>query len=718
MNATQKAMLDQVADRVTALIFAPETLAERFDEYGCVAAQAWQDAQINLDRTAIIFAENPGDQVDAVVRTLAGFQGALSADDIAIGVPDTHMIPYIQQRLEECDLPFRYGAGIPVIRSSPCRLLHATADFLERGSFAAFTNLVRHPVIDPWLATQGIASGWLAALDEHYSTHLPAHTYGQWLPEDQSPDRLRRALAAMERLLAPLRGEPHHLHQWTDPILELLLQVYGRSGLNTQDDAQRTILVGCEQIQEAVQEHLRVDHSLAPHVSGATALRLVLRTLEDQTIPPRFDQSAIELLGWLELPLDDAEAAIVTGFNEGCVPAAQAEEFFLPDTLRRHLGLLDHARRYARDAYNLAMLAASRSRVALIAGRRSPDNDVLLPSRLLFACDDDRLPSRTVAAFSSHHPDRPQLVSPTMLRPGTAQVNFAIPRPAPLPACQGPVTSMHVTEFRDYLTCPYRYYLRHRLKLQVVNTTAEELDPVAFGNLLHEVLKVFALSTAATSDHAEEIREALYKSLDTRVRQSFGDDPLPEVLLQVEQARRRLDRFADWQADWVRQGWRIERAELLVDGQRSWLLVDGSPMHLRGRIDRIDIHEATRERIVFDYKTGDAVRDPEVAHRRSRQEWVDLQLPLYRHLVKGLGMDDVRLGYILLPKDVDQVGERIVHWTPEELTHAEQVATEVIRNVRLEKFWPPAPGPFPFDDDFASICHTQQLGALAILCAE
>lgn len=81
--------------------------------------------------------------------------------------------------------------------------------------------------------------------------------------------------------------------------------------------AERTILVGCEQIQEAVQEHIRVDPSLAPRVSGAAALRLVLRTLEDQTIPPRFDQSAIELLGWLELPLDDAEAAIVTGFNEG-----------------------------------------------------------------------------------------------------------------------------------------------------------------------------------------------------------------------------------------------------------------------------------------------------------------------------------------------------------------------------------------------------------------
>ncbi|NLE38883.1 MAG: hypothetical protein GX621_12735, partial [Pirellulaceae bacterium] len=48
MNRAQRMMLDQVADRVTALVFAPERLADRFDEHGCLLSEAWQEAEIDL----------------------------------------------------------------------------------------------------------------------------------------------------------------------------------------------------------------------------------------------------------------------------------------------------------------------------------------------------------------------------------------------------------------------------------------------------------------------------------------------------------------------------------------------------------------------------------------------------------------------------------------------------------------------------------------------
>ena len=40
LNVTMRKMLDQVADRVTALIFAPEDWQSRFDEHGC--RQVWK----------------------------------------------------------------------------------------------------------------------------------------------------------------------------------------------------------------------------------------------------------------------------------------------------------------------------------------------------------------------------------------------------------------------------------------------------------------------------------------------------------------------------------------------------------------------------------------------------------------------------------------------------------------------------------------------------
>ena len=709
LNATQRAMLNQVTDHVTVLILAPPALTDRFDAYGCIVAPAWQEAQIDLAAVDITMVDSPSDQADAVVRTLARFNGAFAADDITIGVPDVRLVPYIQQRLAVYGLPLRYGAGISVTSTSPYRLLRAVAAYLDSGSFAAFANLVRHPALEQWLATQGIASDWLSALDDYYNTHLPARVNGQWLSVPRLRNRLQPAYAALERLFAPMQSAARHPHEWTAPILDLVLEVYGYAPLHSDDEAQRTILVACEHLQQAAHEHLQVHASLAPRISGAVALRLVLQALEDVTVPPRFEQSAIELLGWLELPLDDAPALIVTGFNEGYVPASQPGELFLPEALRRHLGLPDNARRYARDVYNLAMLAASRARLTLIAGRRTPEHDVLLPSRLLFACDDDRLLSRTLAAFAPPRSSRQQPGLSRLLEPGSSPARFDIPRPVPLPA---PVTSMRVTEFRDYLVCPYRYYLRHHLQLRTVETTAEELDPATFGVLLHEVLGAFAVGPAATSRSAAEIRAALHSTLDARMQQSFGAESLPAVRLQVEQARRRLDRFADWQADWARQGWGIEYAEPRVAGEQSWLLVDGMPMYLRGRIDRIDVHAGTQERIIFDYKTGDTAREPNVVHRTPQRDWVDVQLPLYRHLVRGLGInDDVRLGYILLPKAIEETGACLAPWTPEELAQADYAAAEVVRQVRAEKFWPPSPGPFSYDD-FAVICQVAQCGPM------
>ena len=110
------------------------------------------------------------------------------------------------------------------------------------------------------------------------------------------------------------------------------------------------------------------------------------------------------MLGWLELPLDDAAGLIVTGVNEGLVPSVGSADLFLPDRLRGALGLEDNDRRYARDNYALNLLAASR-RLKLIAGRRGLDGEPLVPSRLLFACEEIEMAERAREYFVAGGPD-------------------------------------------------------------------------------------------------------------------------------------------------------------------------------------------------------------------------------------------------------------------------------------------------------------------------
>ena len=120
-------------------------------------------------------------------------------------------------------------------------------------------------------------------------------------------------------------------------------------------------------------------------MTAAEAIRYVLADVESQLTAIHAGPGAIELLGWLELPLDDAPALIVTSFHERFVPQSVTSDLFLPNALREKLGIDDNARRYARDAYALSTLIQSREHVRLIVARRNVDGDPELPSRLLLA---------------------------------------------------------------------------------------------------------------------------------------------------------------------------------------------------------------------------------------------------------------------------------------------------------------------------------------------
>jgi len=713
LNGSQRLMLDQVADRTTALIVANEDLAERFDEHGCLKPEAWRYVPIELSDERIEVADTPADQAEAVVRAIASFAGRYGGEQITIGVPDERLVPHIEQRLQQHAVPVRYGVGRPLSQSGPCRLLEAVADYLEHGSFAALAALVRHPDVERWLARKEIAAAGLRELDEYHGEHLPYRLGDRWLGRAESYRKVKRVHAAINDLLAQLAGDAQPLRQWGPSAAQLLVDVFGGSALDRTNSADNAVLTACEKVRDVLQSHASVPEQLMPVLTGADAMRLLLRQLQRDTIAAPANRGAVELLGWLELPLDDAAALIVTGFCEGAVPSSLNADLFLPDQLRRALGIEDNDRRYGRDAYALSVLAASREQLHLIAGRSGPQRDPLAPSRLLFACDEETVARRAKRFFSEKEEPRP--VDSGAGYPNRGVSSFEVPRPQPLAE---PVDSMSVTEFKSYLACPYRYYLRHRLRLAALDDSAGELDGASFGTLAHEVLGRFGAGESAASTDADEIGQLLGRTLDQVVAAWYGDSPLSAVRVQVEQLRRRLEAFARWQAGWAREGWRIEYVERGPEEGEAALIVDDRPMVLRGRIDRIDVNGSTGRRIIFDYKTFDTAKTPDQTHR-IRGEWTDLQLPLYRHLARGLGIEGpIELAYIAIPKDVTKIGPLVAEWTDQELREADLTAEAVIRRVRRETFWPPADPPPPFSEQFAAICQDDQFGAAVAVADE
>ena len=192
------------------------------------------------------------------------------------------------------------------------------------------------------------------------------------------------------------------------------------------------------------------------------------------------------------------------------------------------------------------------------------------------------------------------------------------PRPTPSKA----LTQLSVTKFRDYIACPYRFYLRHVLALEAIADDSAELDGAAFGNLVHHVLEQFGRAEEAKDAREAVDPERIIEYLDFKLSQMtaarYGKYPRAAIAVQIEQLRLRLAAFAAWQAERTRAGWRIVHSE---DPERQLTAdfpVDGQGFTLRGRIDRIDYHDGLCRLSVLDYKTADAGLPPHRTHLRKK----------------------------------------------------------------------------------------------------
>jgi ATP-dependent helicase/nuclease subunit B len=259
-----------------------------------------------------------------------------------------------------------------------------------------------------------------------------------------------------------------------------------------------------------------------------------------------------------------------------------------------------------------------------------------------------------------------------------------------------------VTSFGVFLKSPYNFFVSSVLRLEDLGLAGPELGPPKFGTLIHEALHLLAMDDAARDESsAERIAAFLTHALEARADQWFREGfPLP-FPAQLAQAKKRLRTFAAWQAQRRADGWRIVAGEWKPQRQVA-LTVDGVPMPLTGRIDRIDRHPEFGYALL-DYKTGATAADPKSAHLRTDGTWLDLQLPLYRHLASEvIGAELPAFGYVNLAADPACIGLSLAEFSNDELRAANLAAQGVVRRVRAGDFFEPGPKP-PEDGVVASI---------------
>ncbi|MBF0409195.1 MAG: PD-(D/E)XK nuclease family protein [Candidatus Riflebacteria bacterium] len=705
LSYMQKRFIKLSEDSFIPLVFAPEEYKNYFDDMGSIFPEKWAAETIQIDPENLSIVENSARQAHEILSLLSGMTSSnllkdITADRITISLGDEKNGPLMEKYLELAGLPVHPASGIPLCQTSPALLIMTIAEYVSKYDYKSLATLIRHPALEYSLKC---TDNPVEMLDKFIVSHIPDEINFEdpFLKTDDGL-KIKDLVLQVNGLVYIDKYMKMPINSWAPKIWKILGRLFFPDGtiISQLNVSYETF----SEMKKALEHFWKTKNSASfiPEITFYEALSLLIRLMSEQASPVATETSGIEMLGWLETPLDDAPLLFITSFNEGMIPQNIDFDPFLTDGVRSILGLSNNTFRYARDKANFKSILSSRT-VRLLAARTGLRGESLAPSRIILSVQDNMLPE----VIQKFYPKEKIVQGGDLWKPlkTSETISFLVPFPGNhIDPNTGKIQgknddTYNVTEFRDYLNCPYRYYLKHILKLKLVNDRINEMDAMIYGNFLHKILENFSASKVIRSTDSSEIFNFLKNEAEVLFISNFGNEASVILNAQLDTTLKRLEFFASVQSELAAGDWVIRNDFSEAPGE-AFLEVDGKKARICGRIDRIDEHPKEGFRL-YDYKTFDECRTPNEKHLQSR-EFVDLQLPLYKLLAENNGINrNIGLGYFCIPGKFDENPIKMAKWSDEFLSNAYEKAKEVIRNIRNGVFWPPRSE--ILDDEFSDL---------------
>ena len=646
-----------------------------YDEYGRPDPAEWENTSMP-DPEHFLVTDTPQDLALAMIDHVSQIDEIKKTSDVRLGVADNDLMPWISESFRRNSTGLHLAAGQPYSLTACGRLITGIKDAISNETSGALVALARYPEILSWLPSR---------TDRHGKTIPVIKDLDQWCRDRQpvlgDDPGAPPAVAALSSALAPLHRREDEFLQRLDQYIEVL------SGLLRSDEEGMPNWPesGSETLVEILENLRSCGLWTACHLTGEELAHLIHELTTDAMLPEDDDGLSIEALGWLELPMDNAPHLILSGISEGRLSGSSNSDPLLPERLRRELDIPGFDARVARDSHHLYNLLDGRRKVSIALAARDAEGNPMLPSRLLLRGNNG---IERLKTFLDHK--HRILLSEKRPERETENTDLADLGP-PRWKSVLPPEKISVTAFGRWLTDPVLFQMETMLSLRDCHDRDRQLNPLSFGNMLHWVLEKYGKSeTDRDLKDAKEIYVAAENWLQEYTKRKLARHPRAAVLVQVEQAKARLEIWAREQAKIRFQGWHIVATEINLDPKNCKLEIEGQSLGVSGRIDRIDYNKRTGAWRIFDYKTGDHGHSPERDHgRRPGKEtpWKKLQLPLYKHFSPTLVIDgkqvssDSEVGFFCLPGKSESPSVMLAKWTEDDQIDAVECATNVVREI-------------------------------------
>lgn len=684
---------------VTALIPAPADEADGFSPIGKPLLEYWSQRPMpwpDGEWGAVHLVADPRQEAAEALRVVAEYK--LPSNEVALGSADRETGDELAQVFTRAGWPAFHPATQPVV-SGLARWLRTWNAWLADPTLATLADLLAMP------ETSNLIDG-----SRSVKAELLARLRNDWMVIRS--DDLRQRISTVRFRSDTQRENAHEVLHVADALEKR------RNRFNKGDFIEAmTELLDLMPAEESAAFSDWLD-AAAPVMRQVRRdavfwLSLMLDDIPSPSPQPP-DGRVLDVQGWLELLYEPGMHLVLCGMNEGKVPARKTGDPFLGESARGMLGLTRDAERAAREAFLYqAMLEArrNRGRVDVFCAKSGSAGESLQPSRLLLAAGRDELPQRVAFLFRGVEPPEAGM---------RWQSDWKWqPRAAESPH------NLSVTSFSTWLACPFRFYLKHALRMQSTEPGRTEWNARDFGSVAHEILERWGRDPASHDPtDPSALHDCLSALLDEVVGEWFGSHAPLAVRLQTESLRQRMLWFARQQAKIHSDGWETIAVETKFELQIG-------PSLIRGTYDRLDRHPETGALRVIDYKTG-KVGNVEKAHRSKivssttlpahlpddspvihdadgmAHRWTNLQLPLYAQALKeSHGLIPTPCYFHLGATEANVSLEEWSGFGERDLAAAAVCAEWITGQIAAGVFWPPAEK--PGYDDFEELAAGRTL---------
>ncbi|MCK5852667.1 PD-(D/E)XK nuclease family protein [bacterium] len=682
---------------------------EYFDDLGFLKTKnpKLENDFINFQINSIRFLNSPNEQADEILNIIGDHTENRGYGDFVISAPDSQTHRPMVQVLESASINCHNAAGISFKETEIGCLLSSLANCLEKDGceIESFFEFINHPLIENLIIRNfkinsielynKLSNKIFRKVCKHKIEIIEEKTF-HFFSDEKYPLVKQIPEFIFKEIISPLSAKAKII-DWPTKINTVFKKIFSAQFVLPNNI---NISVHQDALDKWMQLSDEIVSSRIPWKENCDAKTSILRflsLLKNTALIPKSTGPVIDITGWLEIALDDSPIIIVAGFNEGIVPEKFSADPFLPNSLREKLNLPNYNSRFLRDKYLTKCITEKTGNSYFIAGRRSAENDPLKPGKILF-CQDFENQAKILKQFyapEKNEQKNNELGTQSIKNAecnqhfgsiNTLQQTTPLELPKEFKLNIDFLNSLSVSAINDYLTCPFKFYLKRIQKIYAPDVFSNELEGVDIGNIIHHIIYK-NIEFIHSEENDDTTAQVLIEDLNNILIELYGEPLNPIIQIQRENLVRRLEAFVPAFRE-IFNGWEImknrENTKMAEYTIFPELEIAGEKVKIKGVVDLIEKNNENIFRII-DFKTGSKAKRKNDVFASKKEQWKDIQLILYALWFSQKYGFEPEIAFFNIPPDAEKIKYETIEFEDEEIEAAISFVKDVLKEIINEK---------------------------------